>query len=52
MKESLGLASKQVKLWGQLERLFQCKQKCLEETRNAQDESVVHREPGTETLVL
>ena len=52
VKESLGIASKQVKLWGQLERLFQCKQKCLEETRNAHDDSVVHREPGTETLVL
>jgi pyrroloquinoline quinone (PQQ) biosynthesis protein C len=52
VKESLGLASKQVQLWGQLEKLFQCKQKCLEDSKNTAEDSVIHREPGTETLVL
>ncbi len=52
VKESLGLASKQVQLWGQLERLFQVKMKSLEESKNIQDDTIIHREPGTETMVL
>lgn len=52
-KESLGASSKQVKLWGDLEKLFDCKMKCMENAgRGDQDGSVIHRERGTETLVL
>ncbi len=43
----------QVKLWGDLERLFDCKRKCLERAVNETgDGGVIHREQGAETLVL
>ncbi len=42
----------QVKLWGDLERLFECKRKCLERAAVETDDNVIHREQGAETLVL
>ena len=41
---------KQTKMWSDLEKLFQCKKKCLEESRG--DGGTVHRGLGSETLVL
>lgn len=52
VKEGLGLSSKQVKLWGDLAKLFEVKKRCLENSRRADDDDVIHRERGTETLVL
>ena len=52
VKENLTLSSKQVKLWGDLERLFEVKKRCMDAALNGGDDSMIHREPGTETLVL
>ena len=52
VKDNLTSASKQVKLWGDLARLFEVKKQCADRSRDLGDGSVVHREPGTETLVL
>ena len=41
---------KQTKMWSDLEKLFQCKKKCLEESRG--EGGTVHRGLGSETLVL
>ena len=41
---------KQTKMWSDLEKLFQCKKKCLEETSGGG--GTVHRALGSETLVL
>uniref|UniRef100_A0A0K2TAW8 Intraflagellar transport protein 81 homolog n=1 Tax=Lepeophtheirus salmonis TaxID=72036 RepID=A0A0K2TAW8_LEPSM len=52
IKENLSSSSKQIKLWNDLESIFAVKLKCLEQASNAEAAEVVHREPGTETLVL
>jgi intraflagellar transport protein 81 len=52
VRENLNLSSKQMKLWGDLEKLLACKKKCLEREIEATEEAIIHREPGTETLVL
>jgi len=52
IKDSLTTASKQMKLWTNLERLLACKKQCLENAQKEQDMGTVHIEPGTETLVL
>ena len=51
VKDNLGNSSKQVELWGNMERLFECKRKSMINAGDLED-TVIHREPGTETLVL
>lgn len=51
VKDNLGNSSKQVELWGNMERLFECKRRCMLNAGDL-DDTVIHREPGTETLVL
>ena len=51
MRENLTLSSKQVDLWTNLEKLFICKKNSVERQMQS-DSTVIHREPGTETLVL
>ena len=50
VKEAVTDNVKQTKMWGDLETLFLCKKKCLEETRGGG--GTVHRGLGSETLVL
>ena len=42
---------KQTKMWGDLEKLFECKKKCLDESMSGGG-GTVHRGLGSETLVL
>ena len=42
---------KQTKMWGDLEKLFECKKRCLEEAMLGGG-GTVHRGLGSETLVL
>ena len=43
----------QSQVWSNLEKLFECKKKCLENAQKSErEDTVIHREPGTETLVL
>ena len=50
MREAVTDNVKQTKMWSDLEKLFQCKKKCLEESRG--EGGTVHRGLGSETLVL
>ncbi|XP_021936046.1 intraflagellar transport protein 81 homolog [Zootermopsis nevadensis] len=50
VKENQANRSKQMKLWTDLQKLLECKKRCLEEER--QNTGTVHREKGAETLVL
>ncbi len=52
VKDNLVAASKQVKLWSNLEKLLACKRQCLERASAEPELGTVHIEPGTETLVL
>ena len=43
----------QSQVWGNLEKLLECKKRCLENAQKSErEDTVIHREPGTETLVL
>ena len=43
----------QSQVWANLEKLLECKKRCLENAqKSAEEDTVIHREPGTETLVL
>ena len=43
----------QSQVWSNLEKLFECKKRCLENAQKSErEDTVIHREPGTETLVL
>jgi len=54
VKDSLAASSKQVHMWGNLERLLACKKKCAEDALEAADgaDADIRREQGAETLVL
>ena len=46
-------SSFQSQVWGNLEKLLECKKRCLENAQKSErEDTVIHREPGTETLVL
>ena len=42
----------QVALWSNLEKLFEVKRQCMERALRSDIQGTIHREPGTETLVL
>ncbi|KAJ9594840.1 hypothetical protein L9F63_013877, partial [Diploptera punctata] len=50
VKENQANRSQQMKLWTDLQKLLECKKRCLEEAK--QRSGTVHREKGAETLVL
>jgi hypothetical protein len=41
-----------VALWSNLEKLLEVKRQCLERAQANDIQGTIHREPGTETLVL
>ena len=46
-------SSFQSQVWGNLEKLLECKKRCMENAQKSErEDTVIHREPGTETLVL
>ena len=50
---TISMFSFQSQVWSNLEKLFECKKKCLENAQKSErEDTVIHREPGTETLVL
>ena len=49
--ETLGDNNKQKKMWEDLEKLFECKRKCMEQAMEGGG-GTVHRGLGSETLVL
>lgn len=51
VREAVNDNVKQTKMWGDLEKLFECKKKCLDEAMRGEG-GTVHRGLGSETLVL
>ena len=51
VREAVNDNVKQTKMWGDLEKLFECKKKCLDEAMRGGG-GTVHRGLGSETLVL